>query len=199
MDMIRSVVEDRFWRIEAPAPGIPGEWFRYNAAYKGSLKRRTPLRRVQERTRFFLDDQLGGFEWHSPETTERWTSSRWSGPSRVSNLEFSVERNTALSISIHILGHFQRDLATDVQVLANGVKLDATFEPTADRTTLISVTVPAAELEGDLDHQADPLRLTFHVARTQRPIDVGINDDRRWLGIAVNWVELAPVPEDLAE
>ena len=37
--------------------------------------------------------------------------------------------------------------------------------------------------------QQRPLSITFRAAQTQRPADLGINDDRRWLGIAVNWVE----------
>lgn len=39
----------------------------------------------------------------------------------------------------------------------------------------------------------DGLRITFEVGKVQRPIDLGVNQDRRWLGIAVNWIEVEPV------
>ena len=35
--------------------------------------------------------------------------------------------------------------------------------------------------------------ITLEVARVMRPLDLGINEDRRWLGVAVCWVELEPL------
>jgi hypothetical protein len=50
-----------------------------------------------------------------------------------------------------------------------------------------------------LDHaaMAKPKRdfgVTLEIANTVRPLDLGgLDQDSRWLGLAVNWVELEPV------
>jgi hypothetical protein len=37
-------------------------------------------------------------------------------------------------------------------------------------------------------------RSSAHLNRTVRPFDVSPSMDRRWLGVAVNWIELARLP-----
>ena len=34
--------------------------------------------------------------------------------------------------------------------------------------------------------------INLDCVETVRPVDIGLSEDRRWLGVAVNWVELAP-------
>jgi hypothetical protein len=199
IDVIRSVVADKYIRIEAPKPGAPSEWYRHNARYKGTLKETVRLRSVEERIRFYLDDQLGGFEWHGPEPSEHWISARWSGPSLAATVEFPVSWEAGLSVLVHVVGHFQRNIADDVQLFANAERLEAKFESTPEGTILISAIVPPRCSGAEKVGESEPLRLTFRVARTQRPLDLGINQDRRWLGIAVNWVEVAPLASDDAE
>jgi hypothetical protein len=35
--------------------------------------------------------------------------------------------------------------------------------------------------------------ITLDVGETIRPMDIGAGDDRRWLGLLVNWCELEPL------
>jgi hypothetical protein len=86
-----------------------------------------------------------------------------------------------------------------VQLFANAERLEAKFESTPEGTILISAIVPPRCSGAEKVGESEPLRLTFRVARTQRLLDLGINQDRRWLGIAVNWVEVAPLASDDAE
>ena len=115
----------------------------------------------------------------------------WSGPSRVSMLEFTVFSDQPLSMRVHIPWHVQNDIATDLQLLVNGERLEPAFEGTDQGTTLVSAVLPACASTGT-GSVAQPLRVVFIVATTRRPVDLSINEDRRWLGIAVNSVEFAP-------
>lgn len=181
VEVLRCVLADKFLRIEAPPPGAPGEFARLNARYKGTIKEKIALRRVEEPVRFNIDDQLGGFEWHRPEQDEQLGSVRWSGPSRMSSLEFSVLRDRDLTMRLHVPWHFQRDLSQDLKLAVDG-------EPVEWRIDGAIITAEVAAKAGAMQ----PLRITLQVRRTQRPADLGGSDDRRWLGIAVNWVEFSP-------
>ncbi len=37
--------------------------------------------------------------------------------------------------------------------------------------------------------------ITLEIERVMRPVDLGANDDHRWLGVAVCWIELEPLVE----
>ena len=47
-----------------------------------------------------------------------------------------------------------------------------------------------------IDPQANQpaTEITLHLNRTVRPFDVSPGMDRRWLGVAVNWIELTRLP-----
>ena len=90
IEVLRAVESDTYIRIDVPEEEAPGRNAGRNARYKGTAKERPPLRKIDERTGFTLDDQQAGFEWHSVEMTDRWGSARWSGPARLSTLEFPV-------------------------------------------------------------------------------------------------------------
>jgi hypothetical protein len=188
IEVVRSFVGDRYIRMEVPEDRSAGEFQRDNIAYKGCSREKVELGGLESCTRFSLDDQLAGFEWHLVERLEPWGSLRWSGPSRTSTLELPVLCDRPVAIRIHIVRHMQEDIAKDVELLVNGRRLCSTIETTDAGTTLLS-----AVLTWDAGAPRDqPLRITLVVAKTRRPLDLGINEDRRWLGIAVNWVELAP-------
>jgi hypothetical protein len=40
-----------------------------------------------------------------------------------------------------------------------------------------------------------PISVTIEIEQTMRPCDLGVNDDQRRLGVAINWIELEPVKE----
>jgi hypothetical protein len=87
---------------------------------------------------------------------------------------------------MHICLHLQIDLARDIWLSCDGVRLESTVEESADHGWLLSAVVPACGAK-------EPLHLILHTARTIRPFDLEINEDRRWLGVAVNWIEFEPL------
>jgi hypothetical protein len=190
IEAVRSFLAGKYARIEAPEPGAPGEAARYNARYKGTSKQAAPAVSLERTTRFSLDDQLAGYEWYYLERDPKWGSFRWSGPSRISTLEFPVARDQALEIRLHVIGHFQRDLLRDVELLVNGQRVRTAAETTEGGTSILRGLSPSASADA---FRRQGTEVTLQVARTQRPIDLRINDDPRSLGVAVNWVEFSPV------
>jgi hypothetical protein len=186
---VRSFLAGKYVRIEAPNPGVPGAIARHNARYKGTGNEVVSPVVLEQPKRFYLDDQLAGFEWHGLEHHEKWGTFRWSGPSRTSTLEFPVLRDSAHSIRIHILLHFQRDISQDVELLVNGERLRPGVETTEEGTAILQAVLPPSFPVS----REQCLECTIHVARTMQPLDLGLNKDQRWLGVAVNWVELSPV------
>jgi hypothetical protein len=192
IEVVRAFHADKYVRIEAPEPGTPGATARYNASFKGTARKTWELLPIDETRRFYLDNQLEGFEWHGLEQDERGNSFRWSGPSRRSTLEFPVRLDRKLSLRVHIVLHLQQEMKRDVRLLLNGQEVESTVE-LIDGTWMMRASLPPAT--GAAEVNQGPLRLSFLTATTQRPYDLGMSGDRRWLGIAVNWVEFAPWSE----
>ena len=184
--VIQAVVADRYIRIEAPPPADRGFHMRQNARFKGTSKDPVVFTEILDRTRFRLDDQLPGFEWYATEVTDRWGSARWSGPAPASSLEFPIFSNAGMVMRVHVLGHMLEDVAKDLTLLINGNPLGWELEPTPEGTFNIRAVVPASGRDR-------PLCITLQLARVRRPIDLGLSEDRRSLGLAVSWVDFEPL------
>jgi hypothetical protein len=187
IEVIRAVVADRYVKIEAPPPAEPGFHMRANARFKGTSKETVAFTEIRERMRFRLDDQMAGFEWYPIEATDRWGSARWSGPAPVSSLEFPVFWMSDVLMRVHVLGHMLDDVAKDLSLLINGQAHRWELEPTPAGTFNIRAVLPPCGRDR-------PLCITLHLARVKRPVDLGLSEDRRSLGICVSWVEFEPAP-----
>lgn len=186
VEVIRSYVANKAVTIEAGRPMKPGAYARHNSLYKGTATDGLELRRLESAERFTLDAQLQGFELYEPERDENLGNLRWTGPATDSHLCFPIFRASGLRLRMHICVHLQNDLARDVWLSCDGVRLESTVEEAADHGWLLSAVVPGGGA-------SEPLRLVLHTARTIRPLDLEINEDRRWLGVAVNWIEFEPL------
>ncbi len=188
VEVVRSFLADKYARIEAPQARAPGEFARYNARFKGTSKDKIELRAVEEPLRFSLEEQLGGFEWHPPEQHEQFGLIRWSGPSRMSSLEFPVLRDRDLTMRLHMPWNMQRDISQDLKLTVDGEPVEWRIEDASVITAILPAKPGACR----------PLRITLLVRRTERPVDLGRSPDRRRLGIAVNWVEFSPAEMNAA-
>ena len=194
IEVVGSFLADRYVRIETPPANAPGFYSRINARLKGTSREPLELVRISTGKRFSLDDQLTGLEWHELERDDKGNSFRWSGPARTSTLEFPVRLDRELSLRLHITAHLQRDVACDLTLFANCQPLVFKVERLEDGSWTVGATL-RPESAGAMGYEG-PLRLALHTARTQRPYDLGINNDRRWLGIAVSWAEFSPVAQN---
>lgn len=186
VEVIRSYVAAKAITIEVGDPMEPGAAARRNAIYRGVTRQHAELRRLEAAERFTLDDQLAGFDFHAVERDETYGSFRWTGPAAESHLEFPVTHPSGMRLRMHIFCHLQEDPLRDIWLSSDGVRLESHVEATADGHWMLTAAIPPGSPD-------EPLRLAIHVARTIRSIDLGGNQDRRWLGVAVNWIELAPV------
>ena len=186
VEVIRSYVADKAVTIEVGRPMEPGAYARRNSLYKGTAAEELQLRRLEAAERFTLDAQLQSFDFYEPECDKNLGSFRWTGPATASHLCFPIARSSGLRLRMHICVHLQNDLARDIWLSCEGVRLENTVEETADHGWLLSAIVQGGGA-------TEPLRLTLHTARTIRPFDLEINEDRRWLGVAVNWIEFEPL------
>jgi glycosyltransferase involved in cell wall biosynthesis len=189
--VLHSVRAEKFLPITMPAEGqvSKGTYFRNYRKIKG-VDRRFPIEqmhRVTEPKRFPVDDSFSFFEWHKKETDPRFGSFHWTGPGPRATVELPVIFDRDLAIRVHILLGVDPDVLRSARLLVNSAPIESTIEPTADQTFLLS---GIARADGAQDGD---LRISLEVDKTRRFCDIADSSDRRWLGLAVNWLEVAPL------
>lgn len=191
VDVVGAMVAGKFVAIQSPATkGIaPGFFVRQSRKNKGSDSRFDPgsLHLVDRKLRFTLDDQSMPFEWHGLEQHPTGGSFRWSGPSPSSTIDLPVIFDSDLRIRIDVA----RSLAPSetIKVLIRDRPLDCRITPTEGDGFLIEADVRSA----DFAASTRDFGVTIMIDKTRRPIDLDINEDRRWLGVAVSSVEIEPL------
>lgn len=190
--MMEAVAGARFISVEMPSVhGVEPGWFvRGNRKNKGSDSRFKPseIRRIDRKLRFDLSGQTMPFEWYAPERNRRHGSFRWSGPSRSSTIDLPVVFDTDLLIRIRVIDTITP--RTSVAASIRGARLPSTVK----KNFWGGFTIEAVAKTSDIAASDRDFGITIEVDATQRPRDLGINDDTRWLGAAVGWVELQPLP-----
>ena len=188
---LRSAVEDRLVRIDYPPQADASATIsaETNQRFKGT--RRAAVRvpeQVGGRRRYTLDDEMGGFEWHGIERQPGLGTYRWSGPSTRVHIVLPEPVHAPLEIAVLVVHAIDDDVLASLRLAANDVSLESRFEPGPAHARLLCARIDPAQLPAD---DCGELRLCLSVARTWRPLDLDINDDRRWLGVGIGWVEIA--------
>jgi glycosyl transferase family 2 len=190
LDVIQAIAAGRFIGVAAPrAEGIEKGWFvRANRKAKGLDSRFEPsaLKPIEAPTRFDMADQTMPFEWHALERNEHGTF-RWSGPVTRATIDLPVVFDRDLTIRIHVLAAIAPELIDSVKLSIHGHPLQVEVDRSKGTTML-----EAQARRADIVAQERDFGVTIEVAAVKRPCDVGWGSDARWLGIAVNWIELAP-------
>jgi hypothetical protein len=187
--VLQAVVSSKFVPTEVPeVADVPtGSMTRQFRRWKGTDGRHDVVRRIEARVRFDMADQNMPFEWHGLETDPDHGSARWTGPNPRVTIDLPVAFDRDLRVRIHIVNALA---AIDRVVLSvRGQTIPHHLERLDGGGFL---------LEGQLDHArlAMPeldFGITLDMAETIRPIDVGLGEDRRWLGLLVAWCELEPL------
>jgi hypothetical protein len=192
LDVLQSVVASRFIAVGAPptAGVAKGSFLRRNRRHKGLDSRfdASSLRRVDQPTRFDLSEQDMPFEWQHAEVDPTYGSFRWTGPSPRATIDLPVMFDRDLAIRIQVIKTMRPDLADSIKLSVHEHQLDVQVRR-AGSTFLLETQVTRAGVEStDRD-----FGVTIDAGAVARPCDVGRGPDRRWLGLAVNWVELWPL------
>ncbi|MGH6727432.1 MAG: hypothetical protein ACREB8_12935, partial [Pseudolabrys sp.] len=171
--------------------GLSDGWFtRANRRFKGLDSRHDPanLRHIDTNVRFDMAGQDMPFEWHELENHPRFGSFRWTGPSRRVTIDLPVVVDRDLAARIHILHAVDNAL--------NTLKLSIHEQALAYRANRLPEGSYLLQAHIDRATMAKPERdfgITLEIANTARPMDLSeTSQDSRWLGLAVNWVELEP-------
>ena len=189
---LQAAALDRFTKVEVPLDASPDalksavvRW-----AFKGS-RRAAPLgHAIEQRVRLMPEGGEFGFEWHGWQSAAEGTF-RWSGPSTSSTVVLPARLDRSLEVTFLIVDEITDATLDTAHLTANGVDIAMRVKPGPDGARLWIGCI-----DKDLVDAADRghLQLTFTVERTYRPYDLRISEDRRWLGLAVGWIELAPLP-----
>jgi len=129
---------------------------------------------------FTMDREFGGHEWHALERHPVLGTFRWSGPSSISSIDLPIRPTIPLRVCVKLMTPARPD---ELLVSVGGQIVRTELKNNHDGTSdLIFSTVRS---------EADHLRITFETPLF-RPIEIGINKDRRLLGIAVGSVQISP-------
>jgi hypothetical protein len=134
-----------------------------------------------------MEQQDMPFEWDVLETNERGTF-RWTGVSRTATIDLPIIFDRDLLVRIKILAMLRPERVDSLKLSVHGHPLDVRI----DKRDLIvlEAEVRRAHVNKDRD-----FGVTIDTGGAARPCDVGLGDgtDRRWLGVAVNWIEVEPL------
>lgn len=190
--LVQRFLEDRFFRIEGvwdegerarvDTAALAAQYLRFKGAGGAPSSALATLGRG--RIRFSLGDEFGGFEWHPAEVDPVHGHFRWSGPSTESTIQLPVVPNGPSTLSIHILFAIDQELLSTLNIVVNGRTAERVVERTPAGTWMLNCRL-------DLPSSDRELEVMLRVNRTVRPFDISPSMDRRWLGVAVNWVELS--------
>lgn len=190
---LRAASEDRLLRIETPMNAERGATAGAgrNQRFKGShsLAGASPPMVPDKALRFDCEDEFAGFEWHGLETDADGTRFRWTGPCHQASRTLPVSLDRPVNIRIRVVIEIQDGLLNASSLSVNHHPVDSAWIQPCDH---------GFEWHAHVDptpwNNADraELMVTITVPSTHRPLDLGINDDRRWLGLAIAWIEVAP-------
>lgn len=202
LKVLRAGIEDRLHRVEGrnmTTSSGEAATQELTRRYKGADFQKTvaPLE-LTRRVRQYMDaDAFAGhhwmgYQWHGLEEAGKPTAFRWSGPSTTATIELPYRIDRPCEIAVHVVNIIEARLWETVSIAVNGISLPHRRTVSEAGRSLLSVAYDPAGA-GTIE---EPAIVTLTIGHTRRPIDLGINDDRRWLGLAVNWVEIAPLPKE---
>ena len=193
LDFVRAELTGKSFMPQMPPEddGVePGAVHRWNQTLKGTRVSFPPeqLRILQSRERFAVQGGIGWMEWHLEECDPKFGPFRWTGPQPRSTIEFPVWSDSQFLVRVHVLVIIHPELLPP-RLMLNSSHVPIKVEKTKDGTYMLSARAPRQELP------YRPISVTIEIEQTMRPCDLGVNDDQRRLGVAINWIELEPVKE----
>jgi hypothetical protein len=193
---LRAATEDRLLKIETPLKAEMGATVgaQFNQHFKGSHVQNSRLDSVDldGPASFARVNENDVFEWHALEHHPTHGDYRWSGPSTRSLVTLPVRLHQQFWLTILVVGEIQAGLLDRSTLNVNGVPwITSTVRGVGVQYLRLTIS-PEQFSPADRSE----IRLTFQVPLTRRPIDLGINADRRWLGLAIGRIIVSPSPSD---
>jgi len=190
MNVIRAAAADKYAVSEMPKPAPPGSYHRQYRRNRGADRwfADEAMRSLTKVRRFRAGDDWT-FEWHREESHARFGSFRWTGPLPRASMSFPVRFDQELSFRMHVIAAIDPAVLTSLKIFVQGEEAPFTSETTPKNTYILSWSAkpsPGVDLN-------EPLSVTVDTVLTRRPRDMGVDEDRRWVGLAINWIDIGPV------
>ncbi len=168
-----------------------GEIFHANRVAKGVAPRYASdaLCTLDAARRYTLEREPASFEWHAPEHDHNFGLLRWTGPASRATIELPVRLAAPLAMRIHIAYALQPAMLDALTIDAQGAPVDVRIARTPIGTWEVSGVIDPARHAS----HAPYVQVTLCNLDAARPVDLGIGTDTRRLGLAVGWIELAPI------
>lgn len=147
---------------------------------------------VDKLVRFDMADQDMWDEWHELEVHPEYGSFRWTGPSQRATIYLPILFDRDFTVRIHILHVLLDEAINTLKLSIRGQEITYDVNRVAEGRFLVVAQLRRASIA----KAKGVFGITLQIANTTRPLDLGLNQDSRSLGLAVNWVELDP-NEDL--
>jgi glycosyltransferase involved in cell wall biosynthesis len=190
IEVVRAVAADKYVPTEMPKAAPPGTYHRRWRKHKGAERwyAAEEMQSLSDVRRFGLGNEWS-VEWHGEEKHPTFGTFRWSGPLPRASTSLPVYFDQSLFFRMHVITAIDQALLTSLKILVQDREVSFKSEMTPSGTHMFTwSSAPSADAD-----PKEPLSVTVDTALTRRPRDLGINQDRRWLGVAVNWIEIGPV------
>ncbi|HET7718260.1 MAG TPA: glycosyltransferase family 2 protein [Bauldia sp.] len=189
VDVMKAVAADRYLPVRMPSLPGSGEmsYFRRARVHKGVEDRfSTADLQIADQVRRFRVQELAPFEWHEEEVHPVHGPFRWTGPSPIASTSLPILFDRDLSLRVQIAAVIEEATFQALRLRVQGVDLPFEIRPAPEGAWILHCVCPKPQTV------PNALEITFQVGRTRRPVDFGPNKDRRWLGIAIGWIEVGP-------
>jgi hypothetical protein len=190
VEVIRAMVADKCLPAEVPKPAPIGTYHRRYRRNRGADQWHTDeeMQSLADVRRFQVgNDSM--LEWHGEEKHPAFGPFRWSGPLPRASVSLPVYFDRDLFFRVHVIDAVDPAVMTLLKIFVQGQQVSFRSEATRGGTYMLTWSSGPPP---DADPK-EPLHVTIDTGVTRRPRDVGLNEDRRWLGLAVNWIEIGPV------
>lgn len=129
--------------------------------------------------------------WYEPERDARGQAWRWLGPDPSAVVDLPLEPARELRIQFCVRHTITPEILESLTLAVNDQPIACTQAPAEGEGIICTGVIPATVID-PTDRRA--ARISFHVARTLAPATLDpSSDDTRRLGVALSWVEIAPV------
>jgi hypothetical protein len=134
--------------------------------------------------RLQFDRDVPGWGWHPPEGSAAWMSGT------TSTLDLWLEPGRAYRLACRVVASLLPDSPATLSLAVNGRSVDLARRADGRGGTIFEASVPKSAVA------LDPRKteLTFRIARAVSPRSLGLNDDRRTLGLLFDWLRVDPLP-----
>jgi hypothetical protein len=139
------------------------------------------------------DQSYAGYEWYAVEQHATHGAFRWSGPSCQSSITIRIPFEDTLEVRIQVIHWLKESSLKTVRLHVNGQEVATHQKPDLSGTVLLIGRIEPQKMGGIHNNV---ICLTLIVDKTYRPSDLHDSLDRRWLGLAIGWVELEKIHFD---